>query len=711
MAMVINSNIMSLNAQNQLTKTNNDLNTAMERLTSGKRINSAADDAAGLAISSRMTSQVRGLDQAVRNANDGISLIQTAEGALEESTNILQRMRELSIQSANGTYNDGNRATLDAEFKQLTEELDRISETTTFNGQKILDGGVGEVDLQVGANANETISFGIQAMDAKTLGMGSTSVDVLGAEVDIAATSFAASLGADIKDGDVLINGQSIGTFDTGASGDANTLSDLVQSINENVNGVTASAITQLEGSGVGNGVINADAGEGFSITMADVNGGTQTYQIQEVTTESMDDVIAAIDDVTGGKVSASVNDKGELVLANDTGSNITVAALGGLDLDKSLGLAAADLTADAQLVLTSDNGDPISIERGATGTLADLERLGFRESNLAGQIEGAALVGSDASASWNPGDLSINGVQIDNKDTDSLQGKVDAINAASDETGVTATAFGTVRIDMSDVNIGSAFGGSAMTLQVNGASLDFGGVTDLQGVADTFNDNADTTGVLATVSGNNVILESDQGAINFGTGTAATVSGALNGTAGGSAAGFVGATFVEFMASGETSNAITSGAAAFTAEAGLKLTSDNGNPISVEIGDDAVTETLGLLEANATAEGSFGTSISQISIGTAANAQKAIGVIDNALDTVNDVRSELGAVNNRLDFTINNLSSVSENMSAARSRIEDADFAAESAALSRSQVLQQAGTSMLAQANAAPQQVLSLLQ
>src|SRR5690554_3702936 len=164
MAMVINSNIMSLNAQNQLTKSQNDLNTSMERLASGKRINSAADDAAGLAIANRMTSQVRGLDQAVRNANDGISLIQTAEGALEESTNILQRMRELSIQSANGTYSEGNRSTLNAEVKQLTAELNRISETTSFNGQKILDGSLGKTSLQVGSEANETISFQIQAM-------------------------------------------------------------------------------------------------------------------------------------------------------------------------------------------------------------------------------------------------------------------------------------------------------------------------------------------------------------------------------------------------------------------------------------------------------------------------------------------------------------------------------------------------------------------
>ena len=165
MSMVINSNIMSLNAQRNLTMSQNEQNTAMERLTSGKRINSAADDAAGLSISNRMTSQINGLNQAVRNANDGSSLIQTAEGALDESTNILQRMRELSVQSANGTYDSGNRSTLNAEVSQLKEELDRISETTSFNGLNILDGTLGKVDLQVGFESNHTITLENGAMD------------------------------------------------------------------------------------------------------------------------------------------------------------------------------------------------------------------------------------------------------------------------------------------------------------------------------------------------------------------------------------------------------------------------------------------------------------------------------------------------------------------------------------------------------------------
>ena len=269
MAMVIGTNIMSLNAQRNLSLSARDQDQAMERLTSGNRINSAKDDAAGLSIANGMTSQIRGLDQAVRNANDGISLIQTAEGALDQSTNILQRMRELSIQSANGTYDDGeNRASMDAEFQQLVAEIDRIAETTTFNGQTLLDGSRGNVALQVGSESNETISFGINAMDAKTLGMGSVSVDMLGAETDLISLTTTAATATDIKDGDVLINGQSIGTFDGSGTGDTNTMSGLVDQINSNVNGVTASAYTQLGASGIGDGVIdNSTADEGINIT------------------------------------------------------------------------------------------------------------------------------------------------------------------------------------------------------------------------------------------------------------------------------------------------------------------------------------------------------------------------------------------------------------------------------------------------------------
>jgi len=161
--LTVNTNIASLNAQRNLTSSQSTLNTSLQRLSSGLRINSAKDDAAGLAISNRMTSQINGMNQAARNANDAISLAQTAEGALDEVTSMLQRMRELAVQSANGTNTTSDRTSLNDEFAQLKAEIQRISTTTSFNGQKVLDGTMGTATFQVGANAGDTIGVSINA--------------------------------------------------------------------------------------------------------------------------------------------------------------------------------------------------------------------------------------------------------------------------------------------------------------------------------------------------------------------------------------------------------------------------------------------------------------------------------------------------------------------------------------------------------------------
>jgi len=685
MAMVINSNIMSLNAQRNISVAQGEQDQAMERLTTGMRINSAADDAAGLAISNRMTSQVTGLDQAVRNANDGISLVQTAEGALDESTNILQRMRELSVQSANGTYDEGNRATLQAEVDQLVEELDRIAETTSFNGQSILDGSVGKVSLQVGANSNQTIDFEIEAMGSDSLGLGSTGGDVMGASMDATVAGTAASV--TLAAGDVKINGQSIGEFD--ASTD--DIADLVDSINKNVNGVTASTYVETAATSVGDGILEGT--ESVTITMQGLDGNETSFSVSD--TENMEELVEKINDASGGLVAATINDDGEMVLSSESAQQIDVTDAAG-----AMGTGITT-TAYAQLVLSSDDGSEITIERGDTGTLSDLEALGFNESSAQGTIEGFGMASgtTGAGAAWGVGDVTINGVTVDEENTDSLTGKIDAINAVSDDTGVTANAFAQATFDLEGINITSAV--SITTgITLNGFDVDVASATDLESLAEALNAEISKTGVSATVNGTNLILESDQGAIQMelAAGTA----------------GFVGASVDEFMAgAGSATSAISAGTATTTVtiEAGIKLTSDSGNPISVDLGDNATAAEIGLKETNTSASGAFGSSLSSIDISTAAGAQKAIDTIDNAIETVSDVRSELGAVNNRLDFTINNLSNVSENTSAALSRIQDADFAEESANLSRAQVLQQAGSAMLAQANAAPQSVLSLLQ
>jgi flagellin len=574
MAMVINSNIMSLNAQRNLTMSQNEQNTAMERLTSGKRINSAADDAAGLSISNRMTSQINGLNQAVRNANDGSSLIQTAEGALDESTNILQRMRELSVQSANGTYDSGNRSTLNAEVSQLKEELDRISETTSFNGLNILDGTLGKVDLQVGSESNQTITMEIGAMDTKSLGNGNTG--------DISGTAMGAIPPAPA--GNVTINGQTLATADFPAG----TLDDTLNFINDNVSGVEATSFVELKADSAGDGVL-AD-GESFDVTVTLNDGTTQDFSV--INTGSMDEFVDAINDKANGLVTASTDADGKLVLTAENAASI--ATVDDSDGSGSGASGTTDGTQNASLSLTDTDGEKsITI---SYATAADADVLGIDARTDSGDIQGSAAA---AFGAFSKGDVTINGVALNE---------------------LTAT-------DDADGN-GTAGQVADMVAHINRQSGE--------------------TGVVASLA-----------------------------------------------TGGE-----------------LQLNSVDGTEISLDYRDSqaaAMKTAFGMNETN-NAE-SYGNSVSQIDISTAAGAQQAIDTIDAALEQINSTRGDLGAVSNRLDFTVNNLSNVAENVSAARSQIQDADFAAESANLSRAQVLQQAGTAMLAQANASSQNVLSLLQ
>ena len=230
----------------------------------------------------------------------------------------------------------------------------------------------------------------------------------------------------------------------------------------------------------------------------------------------------------------------------------------------------------------------------------------------------------------------------------------------------------------------------------MNGEPININGLTSISSVVSAFNAKTDVTGVSASLLGTRIVLEGNAAAITFG------VDGTNDGLTDLNAEALQ---IQTGTAAPATINATTQ-----TVQGGIKLVSTNEAPISIKLGINAVPATLGLLESNVTAEGAFGTAIASISIDTAAGAQKALGVIDNALSTINEARSQLGAINNRLDFTMSNLANVSEKTSASRSRIVDADFAAETAALSRAQVLQQAAQAMLAQGNARPEQVLQLL-
>ena len=231
MALTVNTNIASLNTQRNLSNSSNALATSMQRLSTGSRINSAKDDAAGLQISNRLTSQINGLNVAVRNANDGISLAQTAEGALQQSTNILQRMRDLSLQAANGSNNLDDRTSIQKEITALVSELDRISDTTTFGGRNLLDGTFATQSFQVGANANETIAVSISKMDTASL-----NGDVYSKSSVTSENAFAANAAART----IKINVDGAGDTDVVIAASA-TLDDAIATINDAKLGVTAS--------------------------------------------------------------------------------------------------------------------------------------------------------------------------------------------------------------------------------------------------------------------------------------------------------------------------------------------------------------------------------------------------------------------------------------------------------------------------------------
>ena len=429
MALVINSNIASINAQRQLMNSGNSLDRATERLSSGNRINSAKDDAAGLAIGNRMTSQVRGLDQAVRNANDGVSMIQTAEGALQESTNILQRMRELAVQSSNGIYNDSDRKTLNAESQQLKSELDRIAKTTSFNGRSLLDGSLGTTALQVGALQNQTIDVKIGAFSTNSL--GGASADVVGA----ATTGGLGSLSAMVADS-WTINDKTIKSLADAVAG--TTLEKKMAALNADLEGSGAVASTLVEKTAekVGSGVLVTGTSD-LTITVVDKFGKSQVNVITGTT--NMGELLDKINKETN--VQAKLNDEGKLVLSAENA--VSIQTVDTSTTDGATGVT--DGTFNFRLVFTDTSADKsgVKIERVATAGTAALEAaLGINVTDDNGNLQGATVSG--AAGTINKGDLILNGVEIKaitltGTATTDVTEIIKKLNEQSTETGVVA--------------------------------------------------------------------------------------------------------------------------------------------------------------------------------------------------------------------------------------------------------------------------------
>jgi len=608
MPQVINTNVASLTAQRNLTTSQGQLATALQRLSSGLRINSAKDDAAGLAISERFTTQIRGLNQAVRNANDGISLSQTAEGALAETGNALQRIRELAIQSANSTNSASDRVALNAESAQLLAEVQRIAQSTQFNGQNILDGSFASAQFQVGANANQTISFGIA---------GSTT-NLLGA---FQATGSAVSSSA-FDGAGFTINGVEVGvsaaTSAAGVTADSAAAKSTAINSKSSLTGVTATAVSTVSGSAP---IARASLASG-SLAINGISVGAIAGDVSAVT--------------QGRNAATAFN-----ALTNQTGVS-----------------AVADASTGA-LTLTASDGRNIAL----TSTAA----------SAAGAQAIQNATGLDVSA----------GANASGNEASTLTFAVGASNGGA---GVT-TANG---------------GGDTITIGERTYQFTIDGVVSAGNVAVT----------LAAAAAETVAIANLKTAVNaeYTAGRTSVQAGATTGTTLVVTSDKLGTGTLGIAETATVAGAIAPGAAA----GGTAAADGNGNTTRGALTlSSAASFTLGGADLAfggvASASPSL-TRLDTVNISTVAGANSAIAVLDGALSQVTSIRADLGAVQNRFSSTVANLQATSENLSAARSRILDADFASETALLTRAQILQQAGTAILAQANAVPQNVLSLL-
>ena len=320
MAATINTNVASLTAQRNLGMSQASLNTSIQRLSSGLRINSAKDDAAGLAISERFTSQIRGLNQAARNANDGISLAQVAEGAMSSAGNILQRVRELAVQSANASNSASDRQALQAEVGQLVSELDRISQTTEFNGAKLLDGTFGTSQFQVGANANQTIVAA--TANLRTNQYGNNQVAGTGATAQAASTDAAAFNSNGVATGTLAINGALGSASTTVAANESSKVTADAINLQTQKTGVTATARTEAQ--------LTFSASGAYSLVLRSDNSTNETVSFSISATQGSDglsNAISAINDKSAKTgIVAQLNETGTgIVLSNTTGNNIGV--------------------------------------------------------------------------------------------------------------------------------------------------------------------------------------------------------------------------------------------------------------------------------------------------------------------------------------------------------------------------------------------------
>lgn len=824
MPQIINTNMASLNAQRNLDKSQSANQKALERLSSGLRINGAKDDAAGLAISTRFTSQIKGLNAAVRNAGDGIALAQTAEGALGSVNDSLQRIRELAVQASNATNSDVDREALQAEVDQLVSEISKTSEQTNFNGRKLLDGSF-QATFQIGANAGQTLDVSIAELTAEKLGSskqagvsaigtstslenGDLAINGVAIRASIASddyTSFAENeksaiskvaainevsvetgvtatvdenvvLGSDMSEAGsaaaaatISLNGVSIaieGTANSNESQRGATRGSVIEAINSR----SEQTGVMAEDGGEDGGVI-LRAEDGRNITVTSTTNDLSVYGLYDrdttVSYDNLDIATAAIQSQAGYTLTAvnaatSINveggdNTGNGNIANSglqlgsydsqTAFTSSVAqSVGGTDSAALDVLVAGDqVTATVFESLTSALGIEATLPAGIVGPLTQddlqdaLDDAGFNvtvDGTTVGDMANAINEAAASLKAIQSGDVTINDVAIeassslDDTASDGTASSSDvsasgiaiaaAVNKSSAETGVYAEVNATVvtggeaaPLDSGANGSGDVSVGANIALSINNVTVTLTETANYEknkaNAITAINEVSGQTGVVATdngatltltaADGRNISLFADSTNVNENITDVDTALGnfGLSTDSVGVDKGVTGVDTLSYENAAKTtySSVTLRSASAFEVSYGV-------NGVEGLSDSGFVAGTFG--------GGLDGQSLTSLDISTFEGAQEALVAVDNAIGQVASQRANLGAVQNRLESTVSNLQVNAENLNAANSRILDADFAAETAELSRTQVLQQAGISVLAQANAAGQQVLSLL-
>jgi flagellin len=640
MSLIINTNIPSLTAQRNLGVSNNQLAKSLERLSSGLRVNRSADDAAGLSIANKLNFQARGLNQAVRNAGDATSLVQTAEGAFNVVTNILGRLRELAVQAASDTNTTADRATLKSESDLLVAELTRLATTTQFNGANLLDGSFASGKVQVGANADQTISFSLADARASQLG------------------KFAA-FSTDITDGIGSVGGSQQSGYGNLGTGEFNVNGQLV--------GATATTDDQVsvlelsyKAAGVGVGSISLGSGTaGGSGAISSMGTSAANGNIAHQLTTGSGGIY-----INGSLITSVANKDGASIHSGTSSAYLTNSSFVSAFVAKINAAGITNVTArvsgeGSTYTIIATKGTDVKLAYSEANAVA----VGSQFSNigLVSQVVGSGTAASEIST--------FNGQS-------GAIAKAAAINSVQSRSGVTATAQPTAVSQATAIAAGSL---SATDLVINGFAVGATTVTASDGTGAlraAINAKTSSTGVTATVNSSGMLV------LNAADGRNISVAATAN-------------TYAV--------TAIDAGANLYRAS--LKFVSNDAITFT------GTTTDVGALTTNTPYQTDLNNSLSLIDISTQVGANTAITSLDAALQQVSKSRSDVGALQSRLDLTVQSLQTAAENQTAAESRIRDADFAFETAVFTRNQILVQAGTAILAQANSSTQIALQLLQ